>query len=117
MPRILNDLDINRFVRRTLVKYWIDLGRLSVRSVRGHVTLYGRLQRLAGSVGVLAGPAVEAMFRELHRIPGVGRIDAHFENWTNDGGLWRPLDEFGRLVEEGPQQGPPPPLPAPPGEG
>jgi hypothetical protein len=93
VPAPLNDMDINRLVRRILVKHWVDLGRLSVRSTRGHVMLHGRLQRLAGATGFLSGPAVDSMFYELRRQPGVGRVTAHFENWSCDGGLWRPLDE------------------------
>jgi hypothetical protein len=34
------DLDINRGVRRVLVKHWIDLGRISVRTTRGRVPCY-----------------------------------------------------------------------------
>lgn len=40
------DLDINCRVRRVLVRHWIDLGKMSARTVRCVVTLSGALMRL-----------------------------------------------------------------------
>jgi len=84
-----SDLEMNRRIRRILVKHWIDLGRLSIRTMRGVVVLYGRLQRIPGRDALI--PAiVEAIFYEIKRIKGVKWIRAHLDNWTNDGGLWHP---------------------------
>ena len=88
-----NDLETNRGVRRILVKHWIDLGRLSVRTINGNVVLYGRLQRLTGSQGDLTSPILDAIFHEMKRVNGARRVTAHFENWSNDQGFWRELSE------------------------
>lgn len=88
----VSDLDINRGVRRVLVKHWIDLGRLSVRSTNGKVYIYGRLQRLPGTEGNLMGTTVDSMFYQIKRIGGVTSVNPHLENWTDDDGLWRPVE-------------------------
>ena len=82
------DLDINRHVRRILVKHWIDLGRISIRTTRGSVLVYGLLQRIAGSREPLTTPLVESIFMDIKRIKGVRMVRAHLENWSNEGGRW-----------------------------
>ena len=86
---VRNDLDINRSIRRVMVKHWIDLGRVSVRSTQGRVLIRGALQRVPGTPSELTTPLVEAMMAEMKRLPGVKRIQAHLDNWIQDGGRWR----------------------------
>ena len=86
------DLDINRSVRRILVKHWIDLGRMSVRTTSGVVYLYGRLQRLPGAAGELTPRLIETMFYEIKRIKAVRRVNPHFDNWTSADGVWRQVE-------------------------
>ncbi len=93
------DLEINRAIRRILVKHWIDLGRISVHSMRGRVAIYGLLQRIEGRMEPLAGPVLDAMFRDIQRIPGVHAVRPHLDNWTNEGGRWRPIEATSRNIE------------------
>ena len=93
------DLDINRGVRRILVKHWIDLGRISVRSQQGRVLLRGRLLRITGTKGALTTPIVEAMFADMKRIRGAKQVTAHFENWVKEGGRWREFERHAARVE------------------
>ena len=86
-----SDLDINRGVRRVLVKHWVDLGRLSVRSTQGAVMLYGVLQRVSGRNDDLTPRIVDTIFQEIKRVRGVTRITAHFENWKVESGAWQPI--------------------------
>lgn len=85
------DLKVNRAIRRVLVKHWIDLGRLSVRSHHGDVILYGRLQRISGAAAPLTPRLLEAMFYEMSRLRGVRGIRPHFENWIQEDGGWREI--------------------------
>lgn len=88
MPTV-SDLEVTRGVRRLLVKHWIDLGRISVRTTRGNVYLYGNLRRLADHDIQLSPRALENMFQEMARIKGANRINPHFENWICDSVTWR----------------------------
>jgi hypothetical protein len=83
-----DDLEINRHIRRVLVRHWIDLGRLSFRSVNGVVWLRGTLQRLLGVQEALTGSIIESIFQEIINFPGVKRIHAEFDNWRYDGTQW-----------------------------
>ena len=99
------ELEINRAVRRILVKHWIDLGRVSVHTTRGRVAVYGLLQHIEGRMDPLTGPVLDAMFYEIRRIPGVVIVRGHLDNWTNDGGRWRPLESGSRQAEADPTRG------------
>jgi hypothetical protein len=83
------DLDINRAVRRLLVKHWVDLGRVSVRTSKGRVIIYGNLRRVEGQRGPLTTPIVDALFYEISRIREVKNVKGRLENWINEGGRWR----------------------------
>ena len=94
-----SDLDINRAVRRVMVKHWIDLGRISIRSSHGRLQIRGRLQRIAGREDPLTTPLVEAMFTEIGRIRGVGTVQSHIENWVKDGGRWKAFERYSATVD------------------
>lgn len=88
----ITDLEINRSVRRVFVKHWIDLGRISVRTTRGNVMLYGTLQRIESHREDLRPTTVEQMMYEIRRIKGLHLVRSHFDNWVSESGHWKPLD-------------------------
>jgi len=87
------DLEINRAVRRIMVKHWIDLGRIAVRTSNARVSIHGKLQRVEGMKEPLLGPAVDGIFDELRRLRSVRNVNARFDNWINDSGRWRPAEQ------------------------
>lgn len=82
------DLEINRGVRRVLVRHWIDLGRISVRTISGKVHIRGTLERITGVKEPLSGAILEAMFADIRRLRGIARLNVELENWHNKSGLW-----------------------------
>ena len=82
------DLEINRRTRSVFVRHWIDLGHLSLRSINGRVTVRGNLTRVFGEKEELTPAIVDAIFREIRRIPGVRGTTIALENWSNDTGSW-----------------------------
>lgn len=92
MNTVVNDLDINRHIRKVLVQHWIDLGKLSIRTTKGRVAIHGYLDRIAGSQEKLSASVVNAMFNEIERINGVQRMNADLSNWVNNEGKWLSLD-------------------------
>jgi hypothetical protein len=95
------DIEVNRRIRRVFIKHWIDLGRLSIRSMSGRVVVYGTLRRITGFKEDLTPPIVESIFYEAKKTPGVTRLDAHLENWTADGGLWKKVEADRAAAELG----------------
>lgn len=95
------DLDINRMVRTILVKHWIDLGRMSVRSSGGKLWIHGSLQRIAGVNEQLTAPLVDEMFKEISRIKSIKTVNANLENWNNNLGAWQ---QTGKAVKEKSEQ-------------
>jgi hypothetical protein len=88
-----NDLDICREIRRVMVKHWIDMGRISVRSQKGNVMLYGHLQRIEGAQSALIAPLVDEIMRQVGRIKGVRIARSYFENWRFEDGRWRQVED------------------------
>jgi hypothetical protein len=86
-----NDLEVARDARRIMVKHWIDLGRLAIRSSGGRLSVYGTLQRISGVADPLTPAIVESMFRDIAHIRGVRFLTPHLENWSNQGGLWHAM--------------------------
>lgn len=82
------DLTINCRVRRALVRHWIDLGKISVRTTCGVVWLSGSLDRLPNSGTDLDTKAVESVLAEIKRVPDVRRIQSNFDNWRERTGSW-----------------------------
>jgi hypothetical protein len=76
------DLDINCRVRRIMVRHWIDLGKISMRTTRCVVTLNGSLMRqphISPEVD-LATPG--SILDEIKRIPEVRRLQINLDNWN-----------------------------------
>lgn len=87
------DLEVNRAVRRILVRHWIDLGRLSIRTRTGKVQLQGRFSRIAGVQDSLSAAIMQTIHADIKRIRGVLKIAFLLENWTNHSGIWQPVDD------------------------
>jgi hypothetical protein len=89
----MTDLDVNRQVRKVLVRHWIDLGRLSLRSLKGKVWIRGCLQRIEGVEEALTAAIVSTMFEEVQKSRGVRALNIELENWINTTGMWHPTDK------------------------
>ena len=83
----LSDLEINRNVRKILIRHRIDLGWLSLSSCRGSVRIHGKFQRIPGAEIELNPHLMGSIFEELHRQSGSKRISAELQNWIHDGSL------------------------------
>src|ERR1043166_3634425 len=95
----LSDMDINVAVRRVLVRHWIDLGRVSVRTTRSVVWMSGALIRVKNGGGELTNEEMLGIFQEIKSINGVRRTHLKLINW--DGG-----SEIGSGDASVPQSGP-----------
>lgn len=87
------DLEINRDVRKVLVRHWIDLGKLSCRSGNGRLSVRGSLHRIAGVREELTAAIVEIIFSDMKKIRGVVNITPELENWSMAMGKWRPIEK------------------------
>ncbi len=83
------DLDINCQVRKVLVRHWIDLGRVHMRSTRGVVHLRGELCRLYQSKEALNTASVLELISEIRHIRDVRRVTTDFSNWVCKEGTWQ----------------------------
>ena len=87
------DLNINRRVRSIMVKHWVDLGRISVRSNDGVVTVRGTLQKIAGTRDDMVPATLDAIFSDIKRLRDVSRTRVYLDNWINDAGSWRAIEK------------------------
>jgi hypothetical protein len=78
-------------VRRVLVRHWIDLGKVSIRTTSGVSHLSGTLCKLPNITPALAGDRVSEMIDEIRRISSVRRVQAVFTNWLECGNAWKPI--------------------------
>lgn len=85
-----SDLDINRQIRQVLVRSWIDLGRLSIRTTGGVIMIRGLLHKVPGASGELNSTTIGNIFNDIRRIPGTKRVVTEFSNWVNTGNGWQP---------------------------
>ena len=86
----LTDLEINCAVRKVLVRHWIDLGRISIRTSAGVTTLSGALDKLPKVDAPLTSSSVGEIIAEIKRASSVKRVQAVLSNWTEMDGMWRP---------------------------
>ncbi len=86
------DIDTNRAVRSVLVRHWLNLGLLTVRTFSGRTTLRGDLVRMDGFKEPLTSAIVEAILGEIRRLPSVRHLNVQVENWVQSGGRWLPRD-------------------------
>jgi hypothetical protein len=85
----LTDLDINCAVRKILVRHWIDLGRISMRTTGGVAHLNGELARLPKVEMPLTPSTVTEMINEIRRTSGARRVEAEFINWAEHDDVWK----------------------------
>ena len=85
--------DVYRHARALLVKHWIDIGRITIVFSDGTLQINGTFVRLPGVTSQLTPAVVDNMIRDLQRIQGIDRVEASFDNWTQDGdrGDWQPV--------------------------
>lgn len=85
--------DLYRNVRMVLVRHFIDIGRLSIQVSPHQIRLVGSLGRLPGVENEMTADTVTTIFSELRRLPGVSRVQAEFDNWSEASGLgaWKPI--------------------------
>lgn len=87
------DLEINRNIRRVLVRHWIDIGRLAIHSTEGRVRIHGLLQPISGMTSDFDQKNVENIVNEIERTKEIKRIYYEFENWINTNGTWQKLEK------------------------
>jgi hypothetical protein len=85
----LTDLEINRSVRKVLVRHWIDLGRISVRTTAGVIAISGELKRLPNMGPPLTSSTVTGMMNEIRRTSAARRIQPNLTNWVECNGVWK----------------------------
>ncbi len=88
----LNDLNCNCAARRVLVRHWINLGKASLRTTNGVLSVHGTLEKLPGG-GELTPSGVCELAAELRRIGSVRRVCMSFTNWIETEGTWRLADK------------------------
>lgn len=98
ISKFISDLEINRNVRRVLVRHNINLGWISISSCHGNVMITGSLIILPGSPGELDPTLIRSLFREASRAEGVKKIMVELNNWEHDGYLeaWKTKGSSGR---------------------
>jgi hypothetical protein len=87
----LTDLEINCAVRKVLVRHWIDLGKISIRTIAGVTTLSGALDKLPKVDVPLTSSSVGEIIAEIRRAPAVKRVQAVLSNWTELDRMWKPV--------------------------
>jgi hypothetical protein len=91
------DLDVNKSIRKVLIRHWIDLGRLSVRTSKGKAFIHGSLHRIYGMNEELTTSIVESIFTEIRRIKNLANMHVEFDNWTDAGGKWQMVERAASL--------------------
>lgn len=84
----LSDIEINCAVRRVLVRHWIDLGRMSLRTTQGVVWLSGALTKLPKVTSELTPATITEMINDIRRTSSVRRVQCSFSNWVEHCGGW-----------------------------
>ena len=66
----LADIETNRAVHRVLVRHWIDLGKVSIRTTSGVSYIAGALSKLPTVTPELTGETVAEIIGTIRRVPG-----------------------------------------------
>ncbi len=80
----LTDMEVNVAVRRVLVRHWIDLGKVSIRTTRGVVWLSGSLVRLRNGGAEMKDDEMVNVFDEIRTVRGVRRMHPRLINWNSE---------------------------------
>jgi hypothetical protein len=97
----LTDLEINCAVRKVLVRHWIDLGKISIRSTSGVVTLSGTLDKLPKVDSPLTSSSVGEIVSEIRRASSVKRVQSGLTNWGEADGMWKPIATKSAGISQG----------------
>lgn len=73
--------ELYRGIRSILARHYIDLGRLRITVSPACVRLHGEMFRLPGLSVSLGAEMVQAIFREIERLPNLRRLVVDLENW------------------------------------
>jgi|ETNmetMinimDraft_26_1059896.scaffolds.fasta_scaffold91665_2 hypothetical protein len=84
----IDDIEISRRVRAVLANNWIDLGKITICTVRGAVYVRGVLAQIQQPAGTLDAACVDTIVDELKRIDGVERLSLILDNWREAAGHW-----------------------------
>jgi hypothetical protein len=88
-----SDIEINCAVRRVLVRHWIDIGKISLRTTQGVVWLSGTLCKLPRVSTELTSKMIVEILGEIRRSPAVRRVHPEFNNWAEREGGWQLITE------------------------
>jgi hypothetical protein len=84
----LDDLNCNCKARQVLVRHWINLGKASLRTTNGVLSIHGTLEKLPHG-GALTASSVAELATELRRVVPARRVSLNFTNWIERDGAWR----------------------------
>lgn len=88
------DVKINSLARKIIVKNWLDVSRLRVRTVRGVIHVQGRIYKIAGPPNEREGSesSMIKLDEELHGIARARGVTYQLENWVcASAGSWRKI--------------------------
>lgn len=74
-------MELNVVVRRILVRHWVDLGKVSIRTTRGVVWLSGSLVRLRNGGTEMRPDEMQGIFDEIRAVHGIRRMHPRLLNW------------------------------------
>lgn len=87
-----SNLEVTKEVRRVLVMHWIDLGRLSVHTLKDSVHIRGSLAKLPGADSPLTSASVDVIYKKIRTAVKERRLHMEFDNWilNSASGAWEP---------------------------
>jgi hypothetical protein len=97
----LTDLEINCAVRKVLVRHWIDLGKISIRTTSGVITLCGTLDKLPKVDAPLTSSLVGEIIAEIRRVSSIKRVQSGLSNWGEADGMWKPIAPKSAGISQG----------------
>lgn len=88
---MIEDWEINCMVRAHLVKWWINIKKIDIRTIGGVVYVKGSLSfRTRVKLKEHERPqAVGEIEKEIKRMPGVKDVQMRFVNWIKMGDEWK----------------------------
>jgi len=85
MMMSVEDNEINALVRKAFARHLVNLADVTYRTVHKRVHIHGWLEKLPLAGARMDSGCVEAIFREIEKIPGVIQVTAELENWDKVG--------------------------------
>src|SRR5438093_980050 len=83
-----DDLDVNVAIRRILVRHWVDLGKITIRTTNSVPTLGGVLTRISDDYKHMITPNLDEIVAEIRRIRGVRHVNVQLTDWSLQAGGW-----------------------------